>query len=248
MTDGLQRWRVFVARGPEARDAPHRDVAAAWEAGLRESGLPLVSTEGRQPQPRVVFAAPVPVGMLADREPFDVWLLERHRIDVVRAALERAAPPGHRVVDLYDVWIGAPSLPASVMAGDYLVTARPAEVDGPVAIASSRVDAAIVALLAEPRIERRREKGGGSIVVDIRPHILELAMAAVPEPGSMAGLSPGPAPVGGPAIALTIRLLLGGERGVGRPEEVVAALGDLFGVELAIDAIVRRRVVLSGEL
>ena len=44
-----------------------------------------------------------------------------------------------------------------------------------------------------------------------------------------------------------MRLLLGGERGVGRPDEVVAALADLLGVELAIDSIVRRRVVLSDD-
>ena len=127
MTDGRQRWRVFVARGQEARDVPHRDVAAAWEVGLRDSGLPLVTTEGRNPQPRVVFAAPMPVGMLAEREPLDVWLLEWRRIDIVRPALEAAAPPGQRVVDLYDVWIGAPSLPASVIAGDYRVTAAPTD-------------------------------------------------------------------------------------------------------------------------
>ncbi|MFI5227230.1 MAG: DUF2344 domain-containing protein, partial [Candidatus Limnocylindrales bacterium] len=104
MTDGRQRWRVFVAREEEARRLPHRDVAAAWEAGLRDSGLPLVSTEGRDPQPRAVFAAPVPVGMLAEREPLDLWLLERRRIDIVRPALETAAPDGLRVIDLHDVW------------------------------------------------------------------------------------------------------------------------------------------------
>ena len=121
MTDGRQRWRVFVARGEEARHVPHRDVAAAWEVGLRDSGLPLVSDRGPNPQPRVVFAAPVPVGMLAEREPLDIWLLEWRRIDIVRPALEAAAPDGLRVADLYDVWIGAPSLPASVTAGDYRV-------------------------------------------------------------------------------------------------------------------------------
>ncbi len=52
---------------------------------------------------------------------------------------------------------------------------------------------------------------------------------------------------GAPAIALSMRLLLGGERGVGRPDEVVAAIADLLGVELAIDSIVRRRVVLSDD-
>ena len=241
MTDGRQRWRVFVARGPEARDALHRDVAAAWEAGLRGSGLPLVSTEGRNPQPRVVFAAPVPVGMLAEREPIDLWLLERHRIDIVRPALDAAAPPGQRVVDLHDVWIGAPSLPASVIAGDYRVTVVPGGGVDPVTIDPLRVEAALAALLTEPRIERRREKGSGWVVVDIRPHILDLAMDSEPNAGAATDHE------GAPAIALSMRLLLGGERGVGRPDEVVAAIADLLGVELPVDSIVRRGVVLSDD-
>ena len=130
MTDARQRWRVHVARRPAARDVPHRDILAAWEAGLSKAGLPLVLTEGRHPQPRVVFAAPVPVGMLADREPVDLWLTDLRRIHEVRSAVEAAMPDGHLLVDLYDVWIGAPSLPASVEAGDYVVAAHPATVSG----------------------------------------------------------------------------------------------------------------------
>jgi radical SAM-linked protein len=249
MTDARQRWRVFVARGPGARDALHRDVAAAWEAGLTGSGLPLVSTEGSRPQPRLVFAAPVPVGMLAEREPMDLWLLERRRIDEVRAAVEAAAPAGHRVVELYDVWVGAPSLPASVVAGDYVATVRPVAADqredvdpaarsDPSAL-GERVAAAVAALLAEPRVERRREKGGGSVVVDIRPHVVDLAAIQPPQAAGR------PDPDAG--TALSMRLLLGGERGVGRPDEVVAAIAERLGMGLAVDSVVRRRVVLADD-
>jgi hypothetical protein len=253
MTDARQRWRIVVARGPAARDALHRDVAAAWEVGLAGSPLPLVATESSRPQPRLVFAAPVPVGMLAEREPMDIWLLERRRIDVVRAAVEAAAPAGHRVVDLFDVWVGAASLPAAVVAGDYLVTAHPA--DGQAAAGQAddadpkagsdraalegRVAAAIAALLTEPRVERRREKGGGPVVVDIRPHVVDLCVI----PDRDAADRPDPAA----GIALAMRLLLGGERGVGRPDEVVAALAERLGIELVVDSLVRRRVVLADD-
>ena len=235
MTDARQRWRVHVARGPAARDVPHRDILAAWEAGLSEAGLPLVLTEGRHPQPRVVFAAPVPVGMLADREPVDLWLTDLRRIHEVRSAVEAAMPDGHLLVDLYDVWIGAPSLPASVAAGDYVVAAHPATVSGtPGPLATLAADAAGAgdSMLAATLIARERSKGGGTVAVDIRPHILSLAVAA-------AGY--------GTALELELRLLLGGERGVGRPEEVLAELGDRLGTELIADQIVRRRVVLSDE-
>jgi radical SAM-linked protein len=236
MTDARQRWRVLVARGPAARDVPHRDIAAAWEEGLKGAGLPLVLTEGRHPQPRVVFAAPVPVGMLAEREPLDLWLADLRRIHEVRPAVEAAMPIGHRIVDLYDVWIGAPSLPASVVAGDYFVTIRPATASaapGPhttIAVAAAACDSMLAATL----IARVRSKGGATVGVDIRPHILSLkAAAAVTGDGT--------------SLELEMRLLLGGERGVGRPEEVLAELGDRLGVELVADEIVRRRVILADD-
>jgi len=234
MTDARQRWRVHVARGPAARDVPHRDILAAWEERLDRTGLPLVLTEGRDPQPRVVFAAPVPVGMLAEREPLDLWLTELRRIHEVRAAVEAAIPSGHRVVDLYDVWIGAPSLPASVVAGDYLVTARPAAPFASRGALAADAASACASILGSSLIPRERSKGGGAVSVDIRPHILGLTVA-----GAAAGADP--------TLSIEMRLLLGGDRGVGRPEEVLAELGDRLAVELIADEIVRRRVVLADE-
>jgi len=230
MTDARQRWRVLVARGPAARDVPHRDILAAWEEQLDRSGLPLVLTEGRRPQPRVVFAAPVPVGMLAEREPLDLWLTELRRIHAVRPDVEAAMPAGHRLVDLYDVWIGAPSLPASVVAGDYVVTAHPAVASGTRATLGADAASACASMLGATLIARERTKGGGTTSIDIRPHILSLAVVG-----------------DDPALTLEMRLLLGGERGVGRPEEVLAELGDRLGVKLSADEIVRRRVVLADE-
>ena len=37
------------------------------------------------------------------------------------------------------------------------------------------------------------------------------------------------------------------ERGVGRPEEVLAALAERMGVELAFSELVRERIVLAGD-
>jgi hypothetical protein len=44
-----------------------------------------------------------------------------------------------------------------------------------------------------------------------------------------------------------MRLRLGGESGVGRPEEIVAALGDRLGRSLVTRQLTRERIVLSDD-
>jgi hypothetical protein len=259
-----QRWRLVVARDEAARDLVHRDVVAAWEAGLLTSGLPVSMSEGATPRPRITFAAPAPVGVLGERELIDVTLTELLPMHDVRRATEAAAPLGYRTVDLYDVWVSRPTLASLVTAGDYRATvgieaagpnaeasgptvdagAQRSEEGGPTAEASrtaprsgieAAVEVAVEGLLAAPRIEHIRTKGTGQVTVDIRPHIRALQVAsAIPD-------SPE-----GPFV-LWMRLGLGGEGGVGRPEEVVAALGERLGRRLVVRAITRERIVLADD-
>jgi len=232
-----QRWRLVVARDESARDLVQREVGDAWEVALRTSSLPLAVTEGATPRLRLAFGSPVPVGMLAEREPIDIGLTERRRIDEVRSAIVGSAPVGYRLVDLYDVWPGAPTLAASIVAGDYRATLVPGDRPLP-GSTHGPIDpgAAVAALLAAPRIPRHREKAGGPVEVDIRPHILDLrAVAVSPEAGS---LGPG-------AFDLWMRLRLGGDAGVGRPEEVIATLAERLGLALTIRRLCRECVVLS---
>jgi hypothetical protein len=51
----------------------------------------------------------------------------------------------------------------------------------------------------------------------------------------------------GGAVGLRIRTRFDPERGVGRPEEVLAALSELAGAPLEVGSIVRERLVLAGE-
>jgi radical SAM-linked protein len=235
MTETRQRWRLVIARGEAARQLVHRELTAAWETALRASGLPLAMTDGPMPRPRITFGAPVPVGMLAEREPLDIRLVERWRIHEVREAVEAVLPSGQRLVDLYDVWPGSSTLAASIVAGEYRVSAEPVALPPPIQMAPAteppdgELDRAVAALLAAPRIVRRRAKGGGTVEVDIRPHLLDLAVTAAAD-GS---------------LVLRMRLRLGGEGGVGRPDEVVAALGERLERTIVVREVVRERVILT---
>lgn len=221
-----QRFRVVYARGDAAASLAQRDEIEAWERALAGSGLPLALIEGARPRPRLAFGAPLPVGMLAERELLDLFLVRMLPVADVRAALAEAAPAGHEIVDVYDVWTGAPALAGLVAAADYrLECALPAGAD-PTAVA-----AAAERLLAAPTLVRERTRGEKRIRYDLRPFLLDLAAE--------------PAIVG---AVVRVRLRIDPELGTGRPEEVLAALSGVLGLPLVAERRARERLWLVDEL
>lgn len=237
-----QRWRLVYARSASAPQLAQRDQGAAWEAGLRESGLPVVGQDLVPPRPRIAFAAPLGVGLPAERELADLFLSERLPVAFVRDALEAHLPEGHRLVELLDVWLGEAALPGQVIAADYRADVRigGGSADGEVATRTPDALADTARrLLREPALPRTRDKGGQPVAYDLRPLLADIIVI------EGAGSAPGAtAPV---AIQLRIRVRYDPERGVGRPEEVLAALAEAAGLELSLESLVRERVVLATD-
>jgi len=215
---------MIVWRGHEARGLSHGEVESLWVEGLARAGVPVAMTETAHPRPKIAFAAPVPVDALAEREPIDLFLAERLRIADLRPRVLEALPPGHDLVDLFDVWIGEPALAARVVGADYRVEIP--DVDG--------LTDAFAELLASPRLERPRRKGDGR-TFDLRPLVVSLEVRPA-DPGR---------PVAGAVVRMRLRHLQ--EQGTGRPDDVLAALGDLLGRPLVATETVRECLVFAGE-
>jgi radical SAM-linked protein len=198
---------------------------------LAAAGLPLAFSQGRTVRPRVALAAALPVGVAGEAELADVVLTERLTRPDVRARIEGRLPDGHRLVDLFDVWLGEPSLAARLAAADYRLEVRGAG-------AAELVEACRM-LLASNTLERSRSKGEGrSVAYDLRPLILALDPL------------PGPSASDSATETATVRMRLrhGQEGGAGRPDEVVLALGERLGRQLTIASAIRERLLTSDEL
>jgi hypothetical protein len=199
-----QRWRLYL-RLP-AVDLPGGlpAGAGAWGALLARGGLPLVPEPGRG---RVVPAAQLPLGIAGEREIIDVVLSARLQLVEVRALVRASLPPPVALVDLHDVWVGAPSAAAVLVAADYRV-----EVAG-VSLVSLRV--ATEAVLAAPGLPRERRREKKTQLFDLRPLIVSLSV----DPAAGAGSAGTDAPT-----AILRARLRHRPDAVGRPEDVLAAL------------------------
>lgn len=228
----LQRWRLVIAR--PAGPVPQREHERAWEEALVASGLPCLRSTAAHGAPRITFAAPLPVGVAGEAELAEILLTERLRSVEVRSALEAVVPAATRLLDLHDVWLGAPGLPSLVVAADYRFDLDPG-------VAESTLATAIAGLLAATSLPRVR---GSDRTYDLRPLVasvaLELASPARPEAPATTTAPPR-------GQRLHARLRHDPALGTGRPDELLAALGDLAGLALEPVSVVRERLVLSEE-
>jgi hypothetical protein len=211
-----------VARDATSPDRP-RDASAAWESVLAGSGLPLAGLDLPVPRPRFVIAAALPAGVPGEAELVDLWLTERTPRWRLREALDGRLPPGNRLVDAYDAWLGQPALPGQVVGAVYRAALNP----GPTSLDGLR--AAAAAMLAAASLPRRRPKGDVTVAYDLRPFLEALSVEPGPDPG-------------GSVVRMTLRH--DPEKGIGRPDEVLAELGERTGGRLSFSIVVREGLVL----
>jgi radical SAM-linked protein len=193
----MQRLRLTFAKTAAMKFSGHLDLHKTWERTLRRARLPLAYSEGFNPQPKIQLAAALPLGFTSECEVVDVWMETPQDPAEARGALEHAAPPGIRLIEIAEAPERAPALQTQVVSADYRAVVGSL-------LSPAQMDARITALLAAPEVRRiRRGKE-----YDLRPLIETLARIDSDERGHV----------------LVMRLAAR-EGATGRPEEVVAALG-----------------------
>jgi hypothetical protein len=172
--------------------------------------------------------------MLAEHELADLYLAERLTAPGLRARLVESMPRGYTVVELHDVWSGAPALAPRLVAADYRMTLLNVE--------PARLQSAVERLMAAQELPRERRKESRVVRYDLRPLLLDLR-AGPPDAEALppSGAEAGPAVLGaagrvagaaaaGAAAGLWMRLRHSQNLGSGRPDEVVAALAAELGM------------------
>jgi len=198
MSDELnrQRLRVTFTRDVTLKYIGHLDIAKAWQRILRRADWPLAYSEGFNPQPKITLAAALPVGCTSDHEVMDVVLSPALAIDVARAQLARALPPGIQLRSIEPVALKAPALQVQLLATEFEIVVE---------------DVAAIAGLPDrgrafwAATEVARERRGKTY--NLRALVQSLAIAVEPD------------------RAVIRSRLQATESGTGRPDELIAALG-----------------------
>ncbi len=193
-----------------------------WETALEACGLPLFRAPGRV-RPRIAFGAPIPARLALEGELADIVLTEFVPTWRVREGLAEHLPDGWRLVDVHDVWLGSPALAGQVVAADYRIEVSGAD--------GTAIATAAAGVLNATELPRERLKGGSAVRYDLRPLLADVGLVD-----------------SGPPVVLRVRTRFDPVLGTGRPEEVVAALGDALGSPLVVASLVRERMILGDEV
>jgi len=181
------RIRLRYAKTGKIRFSSHRDMARCWERALRRVELPVASTEGFSPRPKLHFGLALSTGHESSAEYIDVDLLEPEATSVdlgsLAGRLSEMLPPGVEVVEVAVVDRSEPSLQEAVTSCTWSI-----EVAG---VTPETLDAEVRTLLARSTIPFERERKGRTTTDDLRPGILDLVVV---------GATPADAPVPGALI------------------------------------------------
>jgi radical SAM-linked protein len=99
---------VRYAKRGKMRFASHRDVARAFERGVRRAGLPIAYSAGFSPHPKISYVGGAPTGVASEAEYLTIALTSTEAVAQVRERLDAALPDGIDVVDVTEAGLDGP--------------------------------------------------------------------------------------------------------------------------------------------
>jgi radical SAM-linked protein len=154
--------RIRFRKGGDLRLISHHDLMRCFERMLRRAALPFHSTEGFNPKPRMVFAMPLPLGVIGCEEVVELELDDELAPNEVCRRLAEQAPAGMEIFSARRI-DGRET--AHVRSVTYWIAVPPQQTDG--------LAERVTSLLAAPEcwVERSRPQPRR---MDIRPYLRDL--------------------------------------------------------------------------
>jgi radical SAM-linked protein len=246
----VQHLVVRYAKRGKMRFASHRDVARAFERGVRRAGLPIAYSAGFTPHPKISYAGGAPTGVASEAEYLSLALTARQAATEVCQRLGAALPDG---IDVIDVTEDAPGGPGESSRRDNsfgrLEASQWRMVLPGVSPAAAEQAVASFLTLGEAPVERLTDKGVRRL--DARAAVVEMSVlgpdeiTADPDGGHRAAV------VGHEDCAILRMVVLHTAPAV-RPEDILTALRDREGIAPSAPPLTTRlsqgsRALLTGK-
>ena len=167
----VQHLVVRYAKRGKMRFASHRDVARAFERGVRKAGLPIAYSAGFTPHPKISYPGGAPTGVASEAEYLSLALTARQAETQVCQRLNAALPDG---IDVIDVTDEDPAKHASAFFGHLEASEWEVVLPGVGPEAAGRAVAAFLARDEAP-VERLTDKGVRRL--DARAAVVEMSVS-----------------------------------------------------------------------
>lgn len=178
------RIRLRYRKLGKVRFTSHRDVARCWERAFRTSGLPIASTEGFSPRPKMHFGLALSTSHESLGEYLDLDLLDPESesvdLDSLPAMLSAHLPDGIDIETVAVIDRSEPSLQEAVTSCTWQIEIPALTID--------QLRTAVERLVASDTLPIVRERKGKPVSDDLRPGIVHLeVLDATAVPADLAG-------------------------------------------------------------
>lgn len=166
------RLRARYRKLGKIRFTSHRDTCRSWERALRRAELPVATTQGFSPRPKLHFGLALPTSHESLAEFIDIDLREGAEVEVDGLAdqLSTLLPDGIDVDAVRVVPTSGPSLQEAISHCTWQLEF--------VDVEPAAITAEVARVLAAPTLMVRRERKGRMTSDDIRPGILDLRVTS----------------------------------------------------------------------
>jgi radical SAM-linked protein len=162
MDDRCCRHRIRFAKRGDLRLVSHHDLMRCLERVLRRAELPVATSQGFNPRPKLSFPLALGLGIEGLREVLELELSEAMTPDEVLRRLSAVSPPGLEFLEA----VPAPKKAGQVDAVEYRLP-LPEGRQGAASDAAS-------ALLAKEHCPYVRRKPDRDVPIDLRPSVLDV--------------------------------------------------------------------------
>jgi radical SAM-linked protein len=240
----VQHLVVRYAKRGKMRFASHRDVARAFERGVRRAELPIAYSAGFSPHPKISYAGGAPTGVASEAEYLSLGLTARQAETQVCQRLNAAMPDGIDVIDVIEGTAGSGSPFGHLEASEWKVVMP--------GVGPEQAAAAVTKFLDrdEAPVERLTDKGVRRL--DARSAVVRMSVSET---------GPVPAdPDGGQRAAGTghedctiLRMVVLHTVPAVRPEDVLTALREQDGIDPSLPPVTTRlaqgpQALLAGKV
>jgi radical SAM-linked protein len=230
------------------RFASHRDVARAFERGVRRAGLPIAYSAGFTPHPKISYAGGAPTGVASEAEYLSLALTARQAETQVGQRLDEALPDGIDVIDVTEATgeSGGKTHRAGAPFGHLEASEWRVVLPGVGPVAAQRAVAGFLARCEAP-VERLTDKGVRRL--DARAAVVEMNVvetgSADPDGGQHAAAT-------GHQDCAILRMVVLHTAPAVRPEDILTALREQEGIAAVSPPMTTRlaqgpRALLTGK-
>ena len=225
----VQRLRVRLGKHGEMALMSHLDLMRLFDRALRRAALPITFTGGFHPNPRIIPASALPLGVTSSGEIVDFELTEAIDPASFQARLAAQLPAEMPVYQVEEVPISEPAATQILEQAEYVVTIEPVNsielLNSPSPLQYQQWIAEVLAL--EAFWVEHTTKSNKTYPVNLRDRLSALSLES--------------------HLPTSLRYL-GSCRNDGtllRPEQVVAMLEQVSGLEFQVRKIHRDRLILK---